>query len=142
MDICEVQLNAINKHFSMTCEITKIDRHVLLTVLNPIFEDVIEKFPDCEVQLNALNKHFSMTCEITKIDRHVLLTVLNPIFKDVIEKFPDLKEVKMDDDKVGLPIYVILCMSDYSRAKTSASAIVGGDGESAAEKIKFGWVKS
>ena len=45
MEVYDLEISDINNQFRLTSEIIKVDRQVLLTVPNPEYKNIIEKYP-------------------------------------------------------------------------------------------------
>ena len=65
----------------------------------------------------------------------------NPRYQQLLELYPHLKGVQMLDkeDKVELPVHLILGASEFARIKTGSGPRIGRPGEPVAERTKFGW---
>ena len=44
MDIYNLQITYLDEHFSLNSEVSKVDQQILLTLANPEYEKVLEKY--------------------------------------------------------------------------------------------------
>ena len=67
MDIYNLQITDLGDHFSLNSEVSKVDRQVLLTLANPEYEKVLEKYSHLKgVKMNEEDKK-------TKLPVHMIL---------------------------------------------------------------------
>ena len=67
MDIYNLQITDLDEHFSLNSEVSKVDRQVLLTLANPEYEKVLEKYSHLKgVKMNEEDKK-------TKLPVHMIL---------------------------------------------------------------------
>ena len=94
-----------------------------------------------EVEVSNLKGNFKITADVNKVNKPQLLSLPNPCYQDMIQEFRHLKGVNMDDtdNKVNLPIHMILGACEYTRIKTKHVLRIGSSGEPIAEYLAFGW---
>ena len=67
MDICNQQITDLDEHFSLNSEVSKVDQQVLLTLANPKYEKVLEKYSHLKgIKMNEEDKK-------TKLPVHMIL---------------------------------------------------------------------
>ena len=94
-----------------------------------------------EVEVSNLKWNFKITADVNKVNKPQLISLPNPCYQDMIQEFRHLKGVNMDDtdNKVNLPIHMILGACEYTRIKTKHVLRIGSSGEPIAEYLAFGW---
>ena len=100
-----------------------------------------QKIYQYNVKISSIVANFKMAASVSKADRSVLLTIPKPRYADKIHQYPHLQGVVMNDEdkKPGLPIHLILGVSEYSRIKTDPKPRIGKAGEPVAELTSLGW---
>ena len=95
-----------------------------------------------DVTVQSLDNTFTMNTKLTKVNKNELLLIDNPRYEEVKTKYQHVTpiEVNDNDEKVQLPIHVILSVGDYARIKTKQPPLVGETGEPVGEYTKLGWV--
>ena len=69
MDIYNLQVTDLDEHFSLNSEVSKVDRQVLLTLTNPEYEKVLEKYS----HLKGINCKMNEEDKKTKLPVHMIL---------------------------------------------------------------------
>ena len=79
------------------------------------------------INVEALDEKFEMKVNVTKVDKNELLNVDNPKYEELIASYEHLKGIRVEDNdqKLKLPIHLILGASDYLCIKTDEPPRVG-----------------
>jgi hypothetical protein len=91
--------------------------------------------------LKLLDHKFDMNVDLSKVDKPELMTIKNPRYSKLLEKYSHLRGAKLDDpdNRLEIPIHVVLGASDYAMIKTTTAQRVGLPSQPIVEKTLLGW---
>ena len=91
--------------------------------------------------LKSTEGNFNMNVELTKICKPQLLEIDNPKYADLLSKYNHFNGVKINDDdnRLRIPVHIVLGASEYAAIKTSTLQRIGRLGQPVAEKTLLGW---
>ena len=93
------------------------------------------------INVSSLNKTFPVDINVNKVENPQLMTLKNPGYKSLLEKYPHLEGVVMDDkdDKINLPVHLILGISECTRRSTAEAPRISGEWDPVATHTKLDW---
>ena len=91
--------------------------------------------------LQSIDGKFNLNVELSKVDKPELMTLKNPEYGKLLGKYRHLKGVKVNDpdNRLQIPIHVVLGASEYAMIKTTTSQKIGSPGQPVAEETLLGW---
>ena len=91
-----------------------------------------------EVQVTNVEGDFTVNAEVSQVNKPNLISP-NQCYKDVIQKYSHLKGTHMNDndEKMKLPMHVIIGASEYAPIKTKQNIRIGNRGEPVEEHTAF-----